>query len=1614
MTEREKSIIRMLKNNPAKVDSTLRSLGYKKASESVEAVQPERVPIRAEVLSDPTFMEKVSQYVTSGEGKAARAIFPDLDKASSRLDAMRIALQEGFTGLPISEYAREEGPPQLVDGREVYPPTITEKYPYATVLPHLGGFVAGLPGKAATTIPRMALKFAGLETAKAGLRAATGESRGLAEEGLAIGEQGAMGGALGVGGRVGSMLAKKLTSQAGKTAARLATESGTFGLTGEAMRRGHGQETTAQDLSIDLLLPVVLAAARGGSSLGYSFARRLSRKGLRPEDYSSVEDLAKDPVVQETILEMRPEIEAELSRGKYTFDPLRQQFSNEDPLAGTRLEGRSVRTAQEASIDRPAGAIPLYDAQGNLIIDPRTSRTMPRPDIAESGKLPIDNPQRLLEARTPFIVTPEGNISKTTPEQGVLPENIVRGSMTPEQIRESRKNIKGGGKRTASEVFGQRVKEVPVETPETNADLVESMKSMSREEFAGDRPVKDVNGAWFREEPDGRFTSFDLTGKLSDADNMATLPREEWVKRGFDLGKNPPPESEGGVAVPTNPVKPVPPVTSSAATKPLEPQKAEEGGNKLPTEINESNYKDLHRGSSIVNRRSGGWTSVYTHEPSNTRFTILVRPDKGSASLYKYSADAGKSWHFSEQEAYKDAYKKGLLNDLGEPVQKKSTEPPRSAQAGITTTIAEIRSAQEKRRKSIKDAPKKFIEKVNDEQESNEKGIFYKGDTPYFDAVSKERPLKAPITETKKKLLTWDISRMDYKKGQNESWESIAKRYYEWKKSRGEGSLIEKQLKRQPPKSSQAGFVRIPTGKELKEAGKNFAQAWREAAAEAKGEPVSVAPVTAKEKFEKTRVSDPIMKAAADKLVAMQFRLNRTKEGQEVMNAYNRQYQNSTSHRGENRKAHIVADKQITSQERVWFAKINEKTGNTNLRDVMTGVLKAPSEATQKYTKTVEGIGDDIYERAKAAGVQQTTEVTYRTDSMKSLTRAHNKLQDQKRYVESLPSFSKQEKTLDIINDHIDRTTRAIKNFDINQSDAHYVPQDQKIVIQTPIQKRKGYYPEIFTDNVRESVKRQSGPEFEAMDRYAKSTGKEVEWKQMVAEISEEPHVVHSNALEKHRNISFPDVLKTPDGNSVKIHETAPHRVIEHMITTQNRRIATVEEFGMNQDRMTELTNRLYEKNPTLAKDVANILFPVMQGELPIGVKHPHAFLRGASDVAQVSQLSGSFRRQIGGYLIVPGKVGMRSTLSGTKSLSTKSGRAELEEMKVFADSYRDFFDQYAETENMNVAIKKGSKVALSPNTVLNKGINDLSMISMKREVQHKVELLKKAKGKDGNIFKKMWGEDPASIRRQLKNDFMWTDAEIDLMIEKGLSKGNIARIAQRAPSLVNAMSENVLDKPAALHYPVTQSVLRYTSYKRKMGQLAAFGIKEMKKGNFKPFTRALVATSASAIINRYIVEFTNYEIFKRFHVADWSERLWSEFAESDMLGLFGQVAQGIQYARGITDIAEDIVVPPVLSFYTQFVDGFVKFLDKKYPKVAEHLGMVAEREQKSGTWEPYLLYKLTVRRNIAIAKPIENRVVLPLLGIKKETLEIGKGKRRTPFKGIGGGISSGINSGIK
>jgi hypothetical protein len=487
-----------------------------------------------------------------------------------------------------------------------------------------------------------------------------------------------------------------------------------------------------------------------------------------------------------------------------------------------------------------------------------------------------------------------------------------------------------------------------------------------------------------------------------------------------------------------------------------------------------------------------------------------------------------------------------------------------------------------------------------------------------------------------------------------------------------------------------------------------------------------------------------------------------------------------------------------------------------------------------------------------------------------------------------------------------------------------------------PFGKRPNYVTDILTDEGRRALEARSGKTYQAIVAELNKRGKSTQGIQgLIDELQPE---MEADIVRRHGSLEHPRMLDLPikvmvDGKTVKILETDPFVIAERYLHTAPRRLGIIRHFGQGNKTVYSVLDKIGD-NPEL-RQLINDAWVDLQG-ISKGKQMPGtlgSIGRGTETLIRGQLLSLASLANVTGYHPIISKYGLRNTIKAFGETWTKSEGVEFN--RKVGGWFKETFYEHAATVDLEGRAGRVAKAELrwTGFNAINRNINKVAGRAAQMAVEDALNLLRK-KDNVAEIFKELHTSKKQLIR-QLRDDFYFKDADIARMVEKGMSKMDKARVAQRAPAIVNVMGESALDRPSWMRKPLARRILAYTSFGRAMGNIMADAVSLAKKGNFKLLAKMLFGGTVAGEVETFLKGWVKNR--ERTDKNIW-DRIANDIFASMTLGLPGIAFERTKWALGVAKrgpISSNL--PPGLEVLDEFIVDMTKAIeDGSLPKMAE------------------------------------------------------------------------------
>ena len=446
---------------------------------------------------------------------------------------------------------------------------------------------------------------------------------------------------------------------------------------------------------------------------------------------------------------------------------------------------------------------------------------------------------------------------------------------------------------------------------------------------------------------------------------------------------------------------------------------------------------------------------------------------------------------------------------------------------------------------------------------------------------------------------------------------------------------------------------------------------------------------------------------------------------------------------------------------------------------------------------------------------------------------------------------------------------------------------------------RQNYFPNVLTEKGRLAMEAQRGEIWNAIIADLEKRGKKTEGiEKLLADLSpkaEAEAVKRVGSLEHPRLLELPEEV-TINGKKVKILETDPFEVIPQYISRSSRRMGVIKSFGQGNELARSLIKEAGE-NIEARQAIENAWNDVQrfahQPSLEIGTAMK--VIRPVENITRAALLSLAQLANVPGEIATVYKAGLRNSGRAFVDSFRKSKTAAFEADRKLGAWSNDVLRDLQTTEDLTGKTGRFARKAMKLYGFegINRHINKVGARAMQLTIEDLFGILRKG---ESSTFQRITGRSQSAVMRQLQRDFFWTTEDIARIKSSGLSIKDKARVAQRAPALINVIGESALDRPSWIRHPVMQRFMSYTSFGRAMGNILADTLKETKNGNFFPLARFLAGQQLAGELEIWL---KNFVLNKERTDKGWTDRLINNYLGSMTLGVWGVGYEKLKWAKG-------------------------------------------------------------------------------------------------------------------
>lgn len=479
-----------------------------------------------------------------------------------------------------------------------------------------------------------------------------------------------------------------------------------------------------------------------------------------------------------------------------------------------------------------------------------------------------------------------------------------------------------------------------------------------------------------------------------------------------------------------------------------------------------------------------------------------------------------------------------------------------------------------------------------------------------------------------------------------------------------------------------------------------------------------------------------------------------------------------------------------------------------------------------------------------------------------------------------------------------------------------------------PFKKLKNHFRHAFSKEIKEAAENGPGdPVYDALIKQVKTHGADPD--EVIQTIRRSFNEQIEGSLERPRKaLNIPYEI-TVGNRKVPVWNSNPFEVLNQQIEGAARRLGIIKYFDQFKadEKVSEMANKLWEsagagKGGKL-RDAFLDVWDQLNGHARFREANKElekiiSIAKPGENIARVAQLSGAVvSNALGGWVPSAVRAGGINTVKAFAQTAANSlanrlpgniqlkSQAEIDVIRGMGASLKDVLGGIGETEDISGTARKiGDKVhAATGFTGANRMINTATALAAVHDFADKIHALRSTKQDDW--VKKIMGADKKEIRQQLKDEYNWTDAEIDRMKDNGINYKDFARVAQDRKSKAymdlarvaqsstakgNVFRETPMTRRGFLTTRGMRMVQAYTSYLRARGQQLSDNVKAAKRGNLVPLVRNLVGSALAGML----IDKSKEWLMGREHKTDTplAIRLADWMLEAGTFGMAGGAAE--------------------------------------------------------------------------------------------------------------------------
>lgn len=458
--------------------------------------------------------------------------------------------------------------------------------------------------------------------------------------------------------------------------------------------------------------------------------------------------------------------------------------------------------------------------------------------------------------------------------------------------------------------------------------------------------------------------------------------------------------------------------------------------------------------------------------------------------------------------------------------------------------------------------------------------------------------------------------------------------------------------------------------------------------------------------------------------------------------------------------------------------------------------------------------------------------------------------------------------------------------------------------------KEEGYFPDILTPEGRAAIFNGEGdPVYDAIRKIALVKERGLNDAEILELRMEVVNEYTMGSLENPRIANLPETVEV-NGKEIRILRSDPRMMIDH-IERAARRLGIIKEFGQgdlkanlkaaveNHGReMSKRTGADPIKEARWATEVINTFQGYEPNSIPKKLQPVVAAIRtGQLSLAAIPNL-------IMGQIPIVVKYGLKGAV---KNLYEAFGSSErLETLRGWNGWHKD-----ALIGNMDVMDLQGLSGRVSRRILSATGFNYANRLVNKFSSLQALD-----------YFERMAKSGDRTKLQDLYKEFGFSEARIEEIISRrGLAEIDKIQIVDNVSALTNVTRESSLLRQPWMNKPLANALLTYTSYIRRMSEIAADAVMKAKYGDAAPLAIMVFGNVAGAEATIWLRNWLKGQERRDETVY---MRLFNDLLYAGSFGLPGEVANRVYFGAKYNTSLQEMGGGPILGGLNEIYQDFI------------------------------------------------------------------------------------------